>query len=110
VQIGLPLWLAFILAMLACGIIGIVLDFPGVPPLAQARRDRFAAIMSSIGAQHYPHEHALQLPKDKVVRFPFGLVPRRRYSSSACASAFCSSSRAPDGRDGAGSRLLPLSD
>jgi len=48
---------AFILAMLACGIIGIVARLPGVPPLAQARRDRVRGDHVQHRRQHDPHEH-----------------------------------------------------
>ena len=75
VQQGVPLWLAFLLAMIASGLTGVILDFLAFRPLRKRGEAEFAAIMSSIGANMILLNIALQLTEGQVFRFPFGLVP-----------------------------------
>jgi len=75
VQLGLPLWVAFIFSVTLCGVLGVVLDFLAFRPLRKRGEAEFAAIMSSIGANMILMNFARQLSEGQVFRFPFGLVP-----------------------------------
>lgn len=49
-QLGAPLWLAFILAMVGSGLISVLLEFVAFRPLRQRNAARIAQLISSIGA------------------------------------------------------------
>lgn len=49
-QLGTPLWLAFILAMLGAGLLSVTLEFVAFRPLRRRNAPRIAQLISSIGA------------------------------------------------------------
>jgi len=75
VQFGLPLWLAFLAAIVLSGVLAVVLDFTGFRPLRHRGEAEFAAIVSSIGANMILTNLALRISGARVMRFPFGTVP-----------------------------------
>jgi branched-chain amino acid transport system permease protein len=77
VQIGIPLWTAFVLAMAVSGAMAVALDFVAFRPLRRQRSSdsAFAAIVASIGAAMILTNIAQRISGAKVMRFPFGTVP-----------------------------------
>ena len=71
----LPLPLAFLLAMLAGGLLGVVLDLVAFRPLRKRHATEFAALVSSIGASLILLSLAQQLSGTNILRFPFGTFP-----------------------------------
>jgi branched-chain amino acid transport system permease protein len=71
----LPLPLAFILAMLSGGLIGVLLDLVAFRPLRKRKASEFAALVSSIGASLILLSVAQQLSRTGILRFPFDTFP-----------------------------------
>lgn len=80
VSIGLPLWLAAILAMIGAGLVSVLVDLIALAPLRKrAGQAEFAAIVASIGADLIIISLAQQLSRTQVLRFPFGTFPVQFY-------------------------------
>ncbi|MEA2919415.1 MAG: branched-chain amino acid transport system permease protein [Bradyrhizobium sp.] len=72
---GLPVWLAFLLAMVACGLLAVLIDFTAFRPLRGSGEIEFGAIISSIGAHLIILTFAQHFSASQVLRFPFGTLP-----------------------------------
>lgn len=78
VTLGLPFWLGLVLAMVACGLISVLLDLLGFQPLrkrSNAVDAEFGAIVISIGVDLILSSIAQRLSDTKVLSFPFGTFP-----------------------------------
>lgn len=78
VVLGLPFWVALLLAMVACGLISVLLDTLGFQPLrkrSNAVDAEFGAIVISIGVDLILSSIAQRLSDTKVLSFPFGTFP-----------------------------------
>lgn len=71
----LPLPVAFLLAMLGGGLLGVLLDLLAFRPLRRRHATEFAALVSSIGASLVLISLAQQLSRTRILRFPFGTFP-----------------------------------
>ncbi len=67
---GLSIWLAFPTAVLACGILGLVLDRVAFAPLRQRADSNFSGLISSIAMAIIFESAALGLFGARTVRFP----------------------------------------
>ena len=75
---GLPLWAALLMAMIACGLISVLIDLIAFRPI-RARgghaNAEFAAIVASIGIDLVLLSIAQRVSDTKVLSFPFGTFP-----------------------------------
>src|SRR3989449_8336742 len=74
-SLGLNVFLALLLAMLACGLLGILLDRIAFAPLRRRPDTHFSALISSIAMGIIFESIALQLYGARVSRFPIGSFP-----------------------------------
>lgn len=72
---GQPIWVAFIAAALAAGLLSILIDFVAFRPLRQHGEIEFAALISSIGADMVLTTLAQRWSDTQVMRFPFDAFP-----------------------------------
>lgn len=72
---GLPIWVAFIAAALAAGLLSVLIDFVAFRPLRQRGEMEFAALVSSIGADMVLTTLAQRWSNTQVMRFPFDAFP-----------------------------------
>lgn len=74
---GLPFWVALLLAMLACGLISVLIDVLGFQPLRRRSHadSEFGAIVISIGVDLILASLAQRMSDTKVLSFPFGTFP-----------------------------------
>lgn len=79
VEGGMPLWLAFILAVAGGGIVSVILELVCFRPLRDSGEEEFGAIVSSIGANLVLITVAQQLSDTRILRFPFGTFPVEVY-------------------------------
>lgn len=77
VGVGLPLWLAALIAMLTSGFLSVLVDVLAFRRLRARGQAEFAAIVASIGADLVIVNVAQILSNTKVVRFPFDAFPVR---------------------------------
>lgn len=77
VVIGLPFWVGFLLAIIASGLIAVLVDLIAFRPLrARSHANaEFAAIVASIGVDLILISIAQKLSNTKVLSFPFGTFP-----------------------------------
>lgn len=75
VTAGIPLWLAFLIAMLCTGILSVAIDFVAFRPLRRTADAEFAVLIASIGAEMILVNLALRASDARTLRFPFGIVP-----------------------------------
>jgi branched-chain amino acid transport system permease protein len=78
VVLGLPFWVALLLAMIACGLISVLIDLLGFQPLrrrSSAMDAEFGAIVISIGVDLILASVAQRLSDTKVLSFPFDTFP-----------------------------------
>jgi branched-chain amino acid transport system permease protein len=75
VQAGLPLWIAFVLAMLGTGLLSVVIEITAFRPLRNTGEAEFGAIISSIGANLIVITIAQRISDTLVMRFPFETFP-----------------------------------
>ena len=75
VNAGIPLWAAFLIAMLGAGILSVAIDFIAFRPLRKTADAEFALLIASIGAEMILVNLALRASDARTVRFPFGIVP-----------------------------------
>jgi branched-chain amino acid transport system permease protein len=74
-NLELPLFVAFIAAMLAGGVLSVVVDFFAFRPLRKRSADEFGALVSSMGANLILISIAQQLSGAKILSFPFDAFP-----------------------------------
>lgn len=72
---GLPIWLAFLAAALAAGVLSVLIDFVAFRPLRKRGEMEFAALVSSIGADMVLTTLAQRWSDTQVMRFPFDAFP-----------------------------------
>ena len=75
VNAGIPLWAAFLIAMLGAGILSVAIDFIAFRPLRKTADAEFAVLIASIGAEMILVNFALRASPARTVRLPFGIVP-----------------------------------
>jgi branched-chain amino acid transport system permease protein len=75
VTAGLPLWVGFVLAVLASGLLSVVIEFTAFRRLRKSGEAEFGAIISSIGANLVIITIAQRISDTLVMRFPFGTFP-----------------------------------
>lgn len=75
VNAGLPIWLGFILAMAASGLLSVVIEIAAFRPLRGTGEAEFGAIISSIGANLVIITLAQRISETRVMRFPFETFP-----------------------------------
>ena len=81
VIVGLPFWVALLLAIVACGLISVLIDLLGFQPLRKRSHAdaEFGAIVISIGVDLILATIAQRLSATKVLSFPFGTFPVEFY-------------------------------
>lgn len=72
---GQPIWVAFMAAALAAGLLSVLIDFVAFRPLRQRGEMEFAALVSSIGADMVLTTLAQRWSGTQVMRFPFDSFP-----------------------------------
>ena len=72
---GLPLWAAFIAAILGAGLVSVALELCVFRPLRRHQGDEFGTIVASIGANLILMQLAQQATNAQTLRFPFGIFP-----------------------------------
>ena len=77
VVLGLPFWVALLLAVVACGLISVLIDVLGFQPLRKRSHAdaEFGAIVISIGVDLILASIAQRLSDTQVLNFPFGTFP-----------------------------------
>lgn len=79
VIIGLPFWFAMIMAMIACGLVSIIVDFVAFRPLRKKGipqiNAEFAGLVSSLGVDLILINIAQVVSNTRVLSFPFGTFP-----------------------------------
>src|SRR5438128_7639553 len=73
--LGVNVFVALFLAMIACGLLGIVLDRVAFAPLRRRPDTHFSALISSIAMAIVFESIALELYGARVSRFPVGSFP-----------------------------------
>jgi branched-chain amino acid transport system permease protein len=82
VVLGLPFWVALLLAMIACGLVSVLIDLLGFQPLrrrSSAMDAEFGAMVISIGVDLILASVAQRLSDTKVLSFPFDTFPVEFY-------------------------------
>jgi branched-chain amino acid transport system permease protein len=72
---GLPLPLAFVVAVLVGGLIGVVVDWVAFRPLRRQNAAEFIAIVSSLGVAQVLMSVAQGVSNTLILRYPFGTFP-----------------------------------
>ncbi len=72
---GVPLWAAFILTVLATGMLSVAIDYFAFRPLRRTSEAEFAVLIASIGMDMILVNLALRASNARTMRFPFGIVP-----------------------------------
>lgn len=72
---GVPLWAAFILTVLATGMLSVAIDYFAFRPLRKTSEAEFAVLIASIGMDMILVNLALRASNARTMRFPFGIVP-----------------------------------
>jgi branched-chain amino acid transport system permease protein len=77
VQAGVPFWLAFLLAIVASGLLSVIIEMIAFKPLRHLSLAdaEFGSVISSIGAALFVMSVAQRISNTEVMRFPFGTVP-----------------------------------
>jgi branched-chain amino acid transport system permease protein len=76
---GLPLAVAFVLAVVGAGLLSVALDLLVFRPLRRREGDEFGTMIASIGANLVLMQLAQQATNAQSLRFPFGIFPIRFY-------------------------------
>ena len=74
---GWPLWLGFVLAMLACGALSVLIEITAFRRLCKSGEAEFGAIVSTLGADLIIITLAQKISASEVLRFPFETFPVR---------------------------------
>lgn len=72
---GLPLWLGFVLGVLAGGLLSVVIEFVAFRRLRKQGEEEFGAIISAIGANLIIITLAQKFSDTQILRFPFETFP-----------------------------------
>ncbi len=72
---GLPLWLGFVFAILACGLLSILIEVTAFRRLRKSGEAEFGAIISTLGAELIIVTFAQIVSGSDVLRFPFETFP-----------------------------------
>lgn len=72
---GLPLWLGFLLAVVACGLLSILIEITAFSRLRKSGEAEFGAIVSTLGADLIIMTFAQKISGSDVLRFPFETFP-----------------------------------
>lgn len=72
---GLPLWLGFVLAILACGLLSVLIEITAFRRLRKSGEAEFGAIISTLGAELIIVTIAQVISESDVLRFPFETFP-----------------------------------
>lgn len=72
---GLPLWAAFLAAVLCTGLLSVAIDYFAFRPLRKTSEAEFAVLIASIGVDMVLVNLALRASEARTIRFPFGIVP-----------------------------------
>lgn len=72
---GLPLWIGFVLAVLASGLLSVLIELTAFRRLRKTGEAEFGAIISSIGANLIVITIAQRISNTQVLRFPFETFP-----------------------------------
>lgn len=72
---GLPLWLAFVLALVLCGLLSVLIEWTAFRPLHRSGEAEFGAIVSTLGADLIIVSMAQNISASEVLRFPFETFP-----------------------------------
>jgi branched-chain amino acid transport system permease protein len=75
VQAGLPLPIAFVLAMVGAGLVSVLVDLLVFRPMRARNSDEFGALVASLGANLVLISLAQQLSNARILSFPFGTFP-----------------------------------
>jgi branched-chain amino acid transport system permease protein len=76
----LPLWAAFVLAVIGAGFVNVALDLCVFRPLRRRQGDEFGTIVASMGANLVLMHLAQQATNAQTLRFPFGTFPAILYN------------------------------
>lgn len=83
VMLGLPFWFAVVMAMIACGVVSMIVDLVAFRPLRKKGLSQinaeFAGIVSSLGVDLILINIAQQVSNTRVLSFPFGTFPIEFY-------------------------------
>ena len=79
-QLALPLWLAMLLAMLASGLIGLIVDYVVLRPLRKRNAPHLAPMIATIGVAIILTNLAQGLFGAENKRFPSGIIPEDSYT------------------------------
>ena len=82
-QLALPLWLAMLLAMLASGLIGLIVDYIVLRPLRKRNAPHLAPMIATIGVAIILTNLAQGLFGAENKRFPMGIIPEASTASHA---------------------------
>jgi branched-chain amino acid transport system permease protein len=72
---GWPLWLGFVFALLACGLLSVLIELTAFRPLHKSGEAEFGAIVSTLGADLIIVSMAQNISASEVLRFPFETFP-----------------------------------
>ena len=72
---GMPLWLGFVFAILACGLLSILIEVTAFRRLRKSGEAEFGAIISTLGAELIIVTFAQIVSGSDVLRFPFETFP-----------------------------------
>lgn len=72
---GIPLWLSFIMAVVACGMLSVLIEITAFSRLRKSGEAEFGAIISTLGAELIIVTFAQTISGSDVLRFPFETFP-----------------------------------
>jgi branched-chain amino acid transport system permease protein len=76
----MTLWMAMLLSMLACGLLGVVVDFLVLRPLRQRNAPHLAPMIATIGVAIMITNISQGIFGAENKRFPFGTIPEESFS------------------------------
>ncbi|BBB66316.1 branched-chain amino acid ABC transporter permease [Undibacterium sp. YM2] len=76
----MSLWMAMLLSMLACGLLGVVVDFLVLRPLRQRNAPHLAPMIATIGVAIMITNISQGIFGAENKRFPFGTIPEESFS------------------------------
>lgn len=79
-QFQMSLWLAMLIAMLACGVIGVIVDFLVLRPLRKRNAPHLAPMIATIGVAIMITNVAQGFFGAENKRFPFGTIPEESFT------------------------------
>ncbi|MBK1891143.1 branched-chain amino acid ABC transporter permease [Undibacterium sp. 14-3-2] len=79
-QFQMSLWLAMLIAMLTCGVIGVIVDFLVLRPLRKRNAPHLAPMIATIGVAIMITNVAQGFFGAENKRFPFGTIPEESFT------------------------------